>query len=108
MTREAQPEGSRRLDPASSGQWRLRASFAECVRLQSLADRSRDVSEELRLCAREARQKGTKPEEIVVALRTAWREFVNPDSRAPDPRLIQLIGLALDAYFADTADRAEF
>jgi hypothetical protein len=71
----------------------------------------RDSIASLQQCVRAARVRGTRTEEVVLALRTVWYD-TKPDSRwastpavralrdaTPNPELLRLIGIALDAYF---------
>ena len=82
----------------------IHAALREAVVRCTATDEPCPPAEEvIRSCANAARVGSIKPEHVVTLIRTAWYEQLAPQVPTVDhdPRLIQLIGIALDAYFAD-------
>ena len=104
LTRESATTGLSRFDPRSPLQRQLADIFGTCVR-RGVGSEPTDAAyaADLRQCARDARAIGAQPEEIVVALRTAYSKVVPATSKTENPpeALMRLIGRMLDAYFED-------
>ena len=82
----------------------IRAALREAIIRYPATDEPCPPAEEvIRSCAGAARLGGIKPEHVVTMIRTTWYEQLEPQASTVDhdPRLIELIGIALDAYFTD-------
>ena len=86
-----------------------RATFCDAImRCMATDQPDRATADALRQSARLAREQHVRPEHVVALIRTVWYQ-AHPPLRPTvdhDPRLIHLIGTALDAYFADVEAEA--
>jgi hypothetical protein len=78
------------------------------VVLRSMADADRDTRSQdlVHRCASAARRDGLRPEQLLVAIRDAWRAEPARQETAPedyDRLLTTLINAVLDAYYAKDA-----
>jgi hypothetical protein len=105
MERTSDAAFDRRASPrgAALGQ-SARAVFRDAVmRCMATDEHDREAAETLRQSAHAAREQHVLPEHVVALIRTLWYQ-AHPTVRTTvdhDPRLVHLIGTALDAYFAD-------
>jgi hypothetical protein len=74
-------------------------------RYVGFGDADPDVRRMLERCARGAQRTGLRPEQLLVAMRDIYKARPGrADGAAPvdgDPELFRLIGMALDAYYAE-------